>query len=108
MNPELLLDIAKLVRKYPPEVWDEFFHYLRSPDVRERILTFVDELNRLSSQSRVDFRRENDITEEVLFRRAVLLDQIREDLRKRRLSELREYAESLGASFPRDMSKAAL
>lgn len=110
MNPELLLDIAKLIRKYPPDVWEELLQHLHKPDFREKVLYVAREMSRLSHQSRINVAqvsaRSDD--EEILFRRAVLLDQIRTDLRRRRVSEVRGYAESLRIPFDSSMGKEAL
>src|SRR5882762_8931930 len=100
MHPELLLDIAKLIKKYPPPVWDEFLHQLRDPRFMDEVLYAVKEMGRLSHESRVNSRRSDPRNDDdIFFRRALLLDQVRADLTRRRISEVRGYAESLGISF---------
>ena len=98
MNPELLLDIARLLRKYPADVWDELLQDLRSPDLHKKITIIVQEMHKLSHESRANFRRTQEDQDEVFFRRALLLDQIRADLTRRAISEVRDYGESLGVA----------
>jgi len=109
MNPELLFDIAKLLRKYPVDVWQDFLHDLHKPELRKKLIYFASVLSELSSESRTNFRRNSARDDdEILFRKAVLLDQIRTDLTRRRVFEVKDYAESLGIDFDRSTGKAAL
>jgi hypothetical protein len=109
MNPELLLDIAKLIRKYPPDVWEEFLHELNSRAFRDKLMYAVSELRKLSYESRSYSQHvEHTTGSEAIYRRAILLNQVRSDLRKRRIVEIREYAESLGIAFDRRASKELL
>ncbi len=109
MNPELLLDIAKLLRKYSPGEWEEFLRALREPEFRDRLVYASKELTKLSYQARANSPRSNARSDdEIAFRRAVLLDRIRTDLARRRISDIREYAQSLGTPSDASTSKQAL
>ena len=109
MNPELLLDIAKLLRKYPAEVWEDLIRELNSPSFREKVLYALREMQSLSRQSRALPRhmpeREAD---EVAFRRAMLLSQVRAELSRRSIAEIREYADSLGVGADATAKKETL
>jgi len=109
MNPELLIDIARLIRKYPPEVWEDLTDLLHRPELRERVLYLAREMSKLSHQARAGLERNAARAEDdIVFRRALLLDQIRTDLETRRGSEVRDYARSLGMGFDKSTTKEVL
>ena len=109
MNPELLLDVAKLLRKYPPDVWEDLLRDLNSPSFRDGLFYVLEGMRKLSYESRSGYRQTESLTtDDMLFRRALLLNQTRVDLQRRRIAEIRDYAESLAVSFDRSTSRETL
>jgi hypothetical protein len=107
VNPLLLVDIARLVSRYSAEEWEDLLELLQSPRFREQMISFVAQIRKISQESQRPSRRWVR-SDDVEFRRAMLLDEIRSDLRTRRLNELRELAQFLDVRFDNKTKRAAL
>ena len=91
VNPVLLFDLARVFGRYTPDEWRDLMLALQNPAFHDQLLYFVEQARRISDESR---RRPapSSRAAELEFRRAILINQIRSDLRSRPLAELRELA----------------
>lgn len=87
----LLFDLARVFGRYTPDEWRDLMLALQSPAFHEELLYFVEQARKISDESRRG-RAPSSKAAEMEFRRAVLLNQIRSDLRSRPVAELRELA----------------
>jgi hypothetical protein len=95
INPNMLLDLARLTKRYSPEDWDSLIKALEKPELRRQILHFAQQMKDLSIEARRGLPQSDDSGETNL-RKVRLLREIRSDLRSRKIGELRELAFRLG------------
>ncbi|HEY6252674.1 MAG TPA: hypothetical protein VI685_22175 [Candidatus Angelobacter sp.] len=105
MNTELMLDLARLLKRYSPDDWESLLRLLRSANFRDQLIYFAGQMQTLSHESRRRERAEFDEATDVAFRHAVLLQRIKSDLRTRKLSEVRDVAYSLGVPLHGKVSR---
>lgn len=101
VSSEILIDLARLLKRYPPEAWEEVLHILEDRRTIEKLIFFARNMQHLAHQvkhvpdaplfsieeSRPSFQEE--------FERAHVLSLLRSDLSKKPLAQLRDVARSL-------------
>jgi hypothetical protein len=105
INSEMLLDLARLAKRYSPEDWDRLIRALEKPELRRQILHFAQQMKDISKEAR---RESPSIrgADETNVRKARLLREVRSDLRSRTIKELRDLAYRLGVQV-NDRSRRA-
>lgn len=51
LNTELLAELARLARRYPPEAWESLLYWLEDEAHRKQVVSLLSELARLSSRT---------------------------------------------------------
>lgn len=109
---ELLFDLARLLRRYPPEAWNEAFLALRNPRVINRLIYFARKMSETSRDAhdlrRQPFRETSSREMEEDWEKGYLLSQLRSDLMRKPLGQIRDVAYSLRVGFDEDTKKSQL
>jgi hypothetical protein len=101
LNPELLIDLAKLMRKYDESALLRFAEVLEDPKRRNQILRFLKAFDRVSHEMRrmpllTDSKNSNTDAD---IEKGILLSKLRSDLGRRSLEDLFEVAHRFGVIF---------
>jgi hypothetical protein len=106
---DLLVDLARLVRRYPPEAWDEVLEWLRDDARRDSAISIISQLASISKKTQTpsSSRREPAAIQGTIERirtddpvRASLLEDFWNKIKDRQIlptvSSVRGFAESAG------------
>lgn len=108
LSPELLLDLARLISRYPPETWDKLAYLLDQPRFRKTIIYFFHQLSRVTREAHKGPKTSPSAELEVDLEVALFLGQIRAELNRRGTSEIRQIADRLEMRFPPSAKKKQL
>jgi hypothetical protein len=101
LNPELLIDLAKLIRKYDERALSRFADALENPRTRQQIMRFLRALDRVAFDLRKapmlgDSKSPNT---EADIEKGILLGKLRSDLGRRNLNHLFDIAQRFDVGF---------
>jgi alanyl-tRNA synthetase len=108
-NKDLLIDLARLVKKHPPEEWESVINWFKDEERREKLLAIIQELAGVSKKIHDKSRRKRNIpgiaylldeVRQIDPQKAELLRQFWNKLRSREVlptfSTMRMFAEAAG------------